>query len=296
MISKRVLHKSALPTPLLRTILLRSLHDNALTTSPLCMLRERILHNRALQTLLLKKKVNHSWLPSTITRILFCCRHNVSPSTAPSYVEDSNPGSLAPESGILPPIVRVPNDIIPNGALTTPLLCMVPVHVLNNSLLTNRHNRAHCCRACRVWGWIQVRSAGQQLSVPRSVHSRNVTAAHFARSVSTAASCTSYIIYNASCLYRLEHNDSAHISKNCICYVNVTFNIGTAENIFAEDSILDYSPPQLFDYRRSVFLESFSKLNHLRQVCSNAYVHTFARWFHRDWIYKSHHIIVIGIN
>ena len=46
--------------------------------------------------------VNHSLLPSTITRILFCCRHNVSPSTAPSYVEDSNPGSLAPESGILP--------------------------------------------------------------------------------------------------------------------------------------------------------------------------------------------------
>ena len=27
----------------------------------------------------------------------------MSPSTAPSYVEDSNPGSLAPESGILPP-------------------------------------------------------------------------------------------------------------------------------------------------------------------------------------------------
>ena len=51
---------------------------------------------------LLKKNVNHSLLPSTITRILFCCRHNVSPSTAPSYVEDSNPGTLAPESGILP--------------------------------------------------------------------------------------------------------------------------------------------------------------------------------------------------
>ena len=49
------------------------------------------------------KSVNHSLLPSTITRILFCCHHNVSPSTAPSYVEDSNPGSLDPESGILPP-------------------------------------------------------------------------------------------------------------------------------------------------------------------------------------------------
>ena len=48
-------------------------------------------------------KKNHSLLPSTITRILLCCRHNVSPSTAPSYVYDSNPGSLAPESGILPP-------------------------------------------------------------------------------------------------------------------------------------------------------------------------------------------------
>ena len=46
-----------------------------------------------------KKNENHSLLPSTIARILFCCCYNVSPS----YVGDSGPGSLDRESGILPP-------------------------------------------------------------------------------------------------------------------------------------------------------------------------------------------------